>query len=71
MAWLQNAIMVSDFSAPRWQTPYVYNPSVRPALGAAQHQSTLCAGLSAAMSHPLQRCRLSASWLQPGYLWCR
>ena len=41
MAWLQNAIEVNEFSAPRWQTPYVYNPSVR-------HQASRISSLVAA-----------------------
>ena len=28
LGWLTNSILINEFSAPRWQTPYIYDPSV-------------------------------------------
>ena len=28
LGWLTNSILINEFSAPRWQIPYIYDPSV-------------------------------------------
>ena len=28
LGWLNNAILINEFSAPRWGDPYIYDPSV-------------------------------------------
>ena len=28
LGWLNNAILINEFSAPRWSEPYIYDPSV-------------------------------------------
>ena len=45
LSWLQNAIEINEFSDPRWQSRYVYDPSVRACCSlfpeAALHQGSM------------------------------